>query len=254
VPKKRRVPKKEILVAFTVGDSGALGNIWRLTAKRTDFYLDPLGQRDAVHLSVHGPNERLPDGHRFHVKVNRKAAANLRAEGHFIVDSIPRKGHVLNGRELAPGAFLLARIRWLWHLQRPRFRQAALSGPAPTISDNRAGARPSGELQPNEAADLDLVVSYDMPYWPHETGSLRNNARLGPLRNDVGLWLTTTSYRRSQMEYPTPEGLVLPLPAIGEEPNRIMGGGPGVEQAGDIYWFVETITSRQLIESSMSTR
>ncbi len=125
---------EEILVAFSAGGSGALGNIWRITVKKTDFYLDPLGQEDAFHLSVHGPSDRHPDGHRFHVKVDRKAAATVEAQGHFTIFDIPRRGHAFDGQELAPGAFRVARIRWLWDLQRPRFRHAAaFTGPLPNI-------------------------------------------------------------------------------------------------------------------------
>jgi hypothetical protein len=47
---------KEILVAFSAPDVGALGNIWRITAKKTDFYLDPLSESSVFHFSVHGPN------------------------------------------------------------------------------------------------------------------------------------------------------------------------------------------------------
>ncbi|MEW1959591.1 hypothetical protein [Kineococcus sp. NPDC059986] len=42
--------RQEILIAFGLGGQGALGNVWRITAKGTDFYLDPLGAADAVHL------------------------------------------------------------------------------------------------------------------------------------------------------------------------------------------------------------
>ena len=246
---------KEILVAFSAGGPPALGNIWRVTAKKTDFYLDPLGQAGAFHLSVHGPNDHHPDGHRFHVKVNHRAAATIEAQGHFIVYDLPRYGHAVNGQELAPGVFRVTRIRWLWDLQRPRFRQAAaIPGPLPHITDNRSAARLSRPLAPNEAADLDLVVSYNEPYWPAGERSQRDNARLGPLRNDAGMWLTGTSYRRSQTEYPAPEGLVPPLPRFGEEPNRIMGGAPGQNPAGEMYWFVEAITSRQFIGGCLDLR
>ena len=95
-----------------------------------------------------------------------------------------------------------------------------------------------------------MVVAYEQPYWPDGVGSLRDNARLGPLRNDAGMWLTATSYRRSQTKHPAPQGLVLALPGSGEEPNRIMCGGPGQDEAGAMYWFVESITSRQIIEAS----
>ncbi len=39
---------KQILVALTAGDSPALGNIWRINAKNTDFYLDPVGEVGTV--------------------------------------------------------------------------------------------------------------------------------------------------------------------------------------------------------------
>lgn len=48
---------KEILVAFgTEEEPAALGSVWRITARKTDFYLDPIGQAGAIHLSMHGPS------------------------------------------------------------------------------------------------------------------------------------------------------------------------------------------------------
>jgi hypothetical protein len=233
------------MVAFTAGGLAALGNIWRITAKNTDFYLDPLAQGNAFHLSVHGPNDRNPDGHRFHFKVDPKAAAAVEEKGEFITCNIPRKGLPFDGQELTPGVFRVARIRWLWDLQRPRFKHAAPSGLAPEISDNQSGAKLDLPLEPNEAADLDLIVSYNEPHWPDPEGSLRDKARLGPLRNAAGMWLTGTTYRRSQLKHPAPEGLILPGP--GEQPNRIMGGAPGHDGVSDMYWFVEAITSREVL-------
>ena len=69
-----------------------------------------------------------------------------------------------------------------------------------------AGVRNEQALDPFALARFArlLVASYDQPYWPNSLGSLRDNARLGPLPNDAGLWLTATSYHRSQKKYPTP--------------------------------------------------
>lgn len=188
-----RVESEEIIVVFTAGDSPALGNIWRLTAKNSDFYIDPLGEAGkALHLSAHGPNDRFPDRHRFHMRMDRKKAAQVGDQGHFLRHSIPRKGLPRDGEEVAAGAFRVARIRWSWVLQRSRFRSAAVSGPAPELSGHQSGRRMGKLLGPNDAADLDLFVSYDRPFWPDEQGSLRDNARLGPLRNAAGLWLTAT--------------------------------------------------------------
>jgi hypothetical protein len=158
------VETKQIMVALTAGDSPALGNIWRITAKKTDFYLDPLGQAGtAAHLSVHGSNERF-DGHRFHIKVDRGLAATAKDRGHFVGHGVPWKGFAFDGQQLAARAFREARIRWTWDLQRPRFRAAAVSGTAPELADHQSGARLSEVLSPNDAWDIDLVVSYDQPY------------------------------------------------------------------------------------------
>lgn len=110
----------------------------------------------------------------------------------------------------------------------------------------------SKALGPNDAADLDLVVSYGAPHWPMARQSLRDNSRLGPLQNDSGMWLTATSYRRSQMLYPAPEDLSLPVPRSAEVPNRILGGGPGVGPVFGMYWFVETVTTREIVENSIA--
>ena len=100
----------------------------------------------------------------------------------------------------------------------------------------------------NEAADVDLIVSYNEPYWPGGEQSLKDNSRLGPVRNDAGLWLTGTAFRRSQSQTPTPENLVLPLPKPGEDPRPYLGGAP--EQGNDpgMFWFLESITSRQFLQ------
>jgi hypothetical protein len=245
---------RQIMVAFTAGDTPALGRVWRITAKNSDFYIDSLGRAGSVaHLSAHGPGERF-DGHRFHIKVDRQLARTAKERGEFVLHGVPRNGFAFDGRQLADRAFRVARIRWTWDLQRPRFRAAAVSGPLPEVGLRQSGARLPEVLPPNDARDVDLVVSYGKPYWPDARGSLRDNARLGPLPNDAGLWLTANSYLRPQASYPAPEQLCPRLPEPGEEPNRITCGGLGPDGASDMYWFVETITSRQLIEANAASQ
>jgi hypothetical protein len=236
----------QILVAFSDAERGALGAMWRFTTKKTDFYLEPLRHTGAMHLSVHGPNNRHPDGHRFHVKVDQTAAEAAARRGDFFAHGIPAAGQAFDGQELAPGVFRVARLRWLPELRHERFRQAATSpGPLPTITDNRSGARIAWPLAENEAADIDLVVSYNAPYWPGGERSLHDNARLGPLQNDAGLWLTATGYKRIQALHPAPDGLVPGLPGPGDTPTMLMCGAPH----GDMYWFIHTITSREILET-----
>lgn len=62
------------------------------------------------------------------------------------------------------------------------------------------------------------------------------------------MWLTATSYHRSQVLAPSPAYLQLPLPRPGETPQSIMGAGPGPRGAQDFYWFLETITAKELLD------
>lgn len=245
--------KREILVALTDGGTARLGNAWRITAKKSDFYLEPLATHDAMHLSAHGPNDRQA-GHRFHIKIDPKAAQAARARGDLVAHAISKRGHALDGVQVAKEAWLVARIRWTWLLQRARFREASLTGTTTTLLPHQSGAALSKALRPNDAADLDLVVSYGAPYWPMARESLRDNSRLGPLQNDSGMWLAATSYRRSQMRYPAPECLSLTIPRSVEVPNRILGGGPGIGPDAGMYWFVETVTTREIVENSIAAR
>lgn len=240
-----RPKPEEILIAFTAGDSPALGNLWRITAKKTDFYLDPLGPAGTVaHLSIHAANGRFDD-HRFQIKRDRRPWD----EGQFVAHNLPENGVPFNGRKVADRAFLVARIRWTYDLQQPQYR-AAVATQAPQVDEtHQSAARLSGILAADHAWDLDLVVSYDGPYWPDALGSLHDNARLRPLTNDAGLWLTATSYHRSTEAFPPPSGLSPRLPRPDEQPSRIMCGGLGPDSPDDLYWFMETVTSRELIDA-----
>lgn len=241
--------KNEILIALTAGDSPTLGNVWRITAKKHDFYIDSWGENNLAHLSFHGPGEKF-SGHRFHMQVDRDVAKAAESEGHFVAYEIPRKGYAFDGKQISDRAFLAARIRFPWHLQRPRYRSAALTGVWPDLVDDRFGARLSTLLKPNGTWDIDIVLSYGEPYWPDAERSLRDGSRLGPLHNDSGMWLTATSYHRSEASSPAPSGLIPRRPRVGEHANRLICAGPGSGGTSDFYWFTETITSRELVEAS----
>jgi hypothetical protein len=244
-------PITKILVGFTAStDSVPLGTIWLLETANTDFYLKPVGGRSLVHLSAHGPNAQF-SGHRFHVKIDQDVAERRAHCGQFVAHGIPDDGLVISGQQLAPDAFLVARLRWLGELQQPEFRAAAAhrDEPLPLLSfDGRSGRVLSAPLQPAQTADIDLVISYGQPFWPDAADSLRDSSRLGPLRNSSGMWLTATAYRRSQVASPSPEQLLPRLPASGETAKRLMCGGSRAT-AGDIYWFVDAITSTEALDS-----
>lgn len=240
--------KREIYLALCADDYLPRGNIWKITAKKNDFYLDFEGQHaGGLHLSIHGPTERF-SGHRFHIKSDKKAVKSARAQGSFLEYQLGQ-GFAFDGKQIANQAYHVARLRWTWELQRPRFHQAALSrAPAPQLGSDRDGMRLNALLRPNSAWDIDIVVAYGEPYWPDPDDSVRDSSRIGPLRNGAGMWLTATSYHRSQVLRPAPAKLQFPLPRPGEVPQSIMGGSPGPLGTGDFYWFVETITSREFLD------
>ncbi len=239
--------KREIFIVLSADDNLPRGNIWRITAKKSDFYLDFEGRHaGGFHLSMHGPTEGF-SRHRFHIRSDRRAVREARALGNFVQHQLGR-GYAFDGVQLSHQAYHVARLRWTWDLQRPRFREAALSrAPVPKLSENRDGLMLKTLLQPNSAWDIDIVVSYGEPHWPAPDDSIRGSSRIGPIRNGAGMWLTATSYHRSQVLAPSPENLQLPLPHPGETPQQIMGGGSGPLGTQDFYWFVETITSRELL-------
>jgi hypothetical protein len=253
------VTKSEILVVFSAPDSGPLGNVWVISASKSSFYLNPHSTTnpDTVaqsgnnanffHLSAHGPKIGQP-GHRFHLRLDSEKIGGADA---FLRHSIPEEGYEFDGIQLAPAVFQVARIRWRPELQRPRLRRTATrTARLPPITEHQQGARLSTPLGDHQVADLDLVVSYDMPYWPGGEQSLLGGARLGPLWNDArDLCLTATSFRRPVAVSPTPPSIDTPSPGPDDEAMYDMRVGPHGEPGEEMYWFVETITTRQAVEA-----
>ncbi|HYQ75637.1 hypothetical protein, partial [Cellulomonas sp.] len=213
----------------------------------------PMGSAGLIHLSVHGPNDVFP-GHRFHLRLDRDRARAAASSGQFLTHSIQRRGNPFDGRPVDDRAYLVARIRWSWDLQRPRYRDVAATEHAPeTIDPAVSYMRMRDRLRPNSAWDIDLHVSYDEPYWPAPDAPSGPSARLGPLRNDAGLWLTGASYHRSQMLHPAPGGLRPPSPSA-ERAERILGGALGEAAPHDHYWFLETVTARSAIDATRAVQ
>lgn len=249
--------KSEIFAAFTAEDSVPLGDIWCLTAKKRDFYLDASWSGRLFHLSVHGPQGRHTS-HRFHMKIDRQDAKERTKQGHFVAaGEFPDGGLEFSGEKLGDKAWRVARIRWLGEMQQKRFRAAARTkAEIPELSGARTGVKMSGLLPANFAADLDIFVSFDKPFWPDDessafrTGpapSVVDNARLGPIGNGAGMWLSAVSYRRSLTTSPCPGKSVPRRPKPGEVKTWIMSASPEKTSHREIYWFIHSMTSNEVL-------
>lgn len=154
--------------------------------------------------------------------------------------------------QIGEHSWLVARIRWTWHLQERKYRAAALHrGVLPEVESSYQSAGRLGTLlRVGRAWDVDLFASYGEPYWPPMEPGLRANGepRLGPLRNDSGMWLTGNSAHRSLDQVPVPGALEIPLPRAHERATRIIGAT--LDPTENFYWFTETITSSELVERS----
>lgn len=246
-------PRQEnIFLGFSKGDKMSRGGVWQLTSKKTDFYITPVHEDKSqpMHVSLHGPNGKH-SSERFHVKVDYRAAeaAGLRMTSKMI----GKKGMEFPGKQISSRAYLVARIRWSWNLQRERFKSIAMTGHVPTLGEHDEGRFLDVELNPNSTWDVDLVLSRDDPYWPSKE-KLFSRAKpevvpspyLGPLRNDAGLWLTGSSLQRSETHDPTPGNLKPPLPTANEHPSRVLAAGVGPD---GIFWMHEAITSKEFLNS-----
>ena len=104
------------------------------------------------------------------------------------------------GKQISNEAVLVARLRWTWDV-------CNRLGPAPeagSLKKDAKGFAVKPPPEPGDAVDIDLIMSTSKPYWPSEKKARRNEACLGPLRNDSGDWLTGTAVKRLASHYAPP--------------------------------------------------
>jgi len=239
------------------GNHRPVGTCWSIRAKKNDFYIEPVGsgKGQLLHLSLHGPRQGKP-GTRFHLKVNDDATEKQRNAGQLVEHGIPASGQILNGVQVADRAFLVCRLRWMPSLQNPDFSSHASVGSVlPDLREGKQGLILNTRLEPDNAWDLDLVVSHDAPYWPHHDRTKEDGAQL-VLESETGMYLIVTSFHRNVAAYPAPDHLTPSPPTDQETPQLLLGGGLDSRPEGeqDMYWLVETITSRELLQRSFPNR
>lgn len=242
-------PKQVMHIVFTGGTGRPLGDAWKITTKKTDFYVEPSGDptTSPFHISAHGPHGKH-HSHRFHVKVDE---GNFHKRELVYNHDIPRRGAEFIGKQLSENTYLIIRLRWSWHLGRSKFaRYYSLNNFTAELSTSEQGYKLDEPLSANEVWDVDLVASYNRPHWPNmgafwpETSPEAPSPRFGPIVNEAGMYLTGTSYRRTESRSPTPARVNPPLPTKDQTPNRILVGGSDND---GLYWLNQTITALDIV-------
>lgn len=166
--------------------------------------------------------------------------------GGFRARDRPEQGHRLAERRLAglvPGkpigetSTLVARFCWTWDACH-RLGPAARPGELKANAVGLAVPPPTG---PGDATDVDLIVSRDRPHWPNEVQARRENACIGPFRNETGDLLTDVVVKRRAGHHPAPGGAIGPRPAGREDEIRALGSA--LAPAG-LLWLIEQRMSR----------
>jgi len=231
----------------TVGRSttGALGFTWRMWPSRTSFYLKSRapGLRH-LKLSLHGDDPRHPLGGGFKVAIDDEDGYRQAIVNREILSTRTGAWPIwFPGRQIADNAMLVARLRWTWDA-------CARLGVAPSPGELKKGATglyAPAPPQPGDAVDVDLVVSDGRPYWPQESKARKDNACLGPLKNEAGQWLTGTVIKRIASHYAPPAHAVGPRPIDSTDETRAMA--VAVDPDG-FLWMIEQRMSRSALVSA----
>ena len=236
---------------LTLGRPGGaiVGYTWRVWSSRTSFYLT---SRDLAHDTVEAQSSRrrsaAPAGRRVQVGDGPEDAFERDIAANKIV-GVRVGGWPLrsSGSALTERAILVLRFRWTWDA-------IIRLGPAPPAGALRVGATGLAippPPKPGDAVDVDFVVSRDEPYWLNEKRARKDNACLGPLRNDSGVWLTGTVVKRWASHYPPPPTAVGPRPANRDDQLRAVAAA--ADSTGFV-WLIEQRMSRSaLTDASKSS-
>jgi hypothetical protein len=227
------------------------GYAWKLWWDRTSFYAKaryiPLA---GLKVSMHGQENRPGLRWRkpgFKVDLDRNALPKAEAAQGVIVPvgmSLPTwfPGAPVPGTRVTH----LLRFRTAWDA----FGPEVPSAPDPGTVKPGAFAGLAPAPPPGYATDVDVYVSRGgAPYWPNETQARRDNACLGPLRNDAGDLLTAVIMKHPTPTVPTPRNLLVRLPPSGD---RVRGHGMQVDAERGFLWICESVLSRTALRAAGS--
>lgn len=243
-------------IYFCVGDRerNVCGYTWRLWWAETSFYAKAretsLG---GLKLSLHGQDVRPGLTSRrpgFKVDLDRGALPKAEAaEGAIAIfdESLPMwfPGAPVPGTD----ATHVLRFRTAWDM----FLPGVPSAPVPRNVKAGDFASLVPLPRPYCAVDVDVFVSKDRPYWPHEERARRDNACLGPLRSKTGEYLTALAAHRSVLTHRAPAGLLKGL-KTSDAGDRVRGLGMQLDAEVGFLWVCERVLSRtDLIKAAQAS-
>ncbi|MDQ2848077.1 MAG: hypothetical protein M3Y09_02070 [Actinomycetota bacterium] len=234
----------EPVIKFVVGNraTGMAGYTWRINTHGTSFYLRPtMRALTQLKISLHGPDPRPGLVPSFEVKIDQSAEAGAAKVGGVAISADGGSRWKFPGRPTdEPRAQHVLTVRSTWDL----FQYKEQSGPVPKEPRASEEAWLIPMPDPLYAADVDLYISTEQPYWRDEQRARADAACLGPIRNVAGQYLTGVSVRRPTMRFPTPSA------AFGPEAKRaddaVRGIGTAIGPDG-VLWIVEQMLSRSAL-------
>jgi len=211
---------------------------WKIWWHKISFYVVPTyAPLSGVKVSLHGPDDRHPQPG-FRIDIDRNAMRQAKVAGGIAHG--PKGGVWFSGREMVPGVRHVITLRWTTGL----FKKGVPSGPSPDVPRVVDSSLVVAAPVQGFASDVDVYVCQGRPWWREEAQARRDNACIGPLKNDGSEYLTAVSVRRRLAALPTPPNVRLASPETKGDKVRAIGSGVHDE----VLFLVEQWTSRRRLQ------
>ncbi|MDG4667966.1 hypothetical protein [Mycobacterium sp. 236(2023)] len=231
-------------IAFVIIDkaTGVCGYTWFIESHATSFYIkSTFRPMQMVKVSIHGPDADHPNEHyRLDFTKPKESGKAIRAGGGWggFGQALPL---AFEGRPVNKRTVHLVRFSAEWSM----FRRGMQRGPdpEPTAKASIHGYVDAPSL--GRVTHVDIFLSRVRPYWQNRETKLRKqDAGIGPLINDAGMYLTAVISQISASKEPDPFGD--PSKGVPAE-DCIRGIAEGVDYTG-LLWICEKMIPKSKVE------
>lgn len=189
----RRYPGNKIVGSYT----------WRLHAGSTSFYLKPRESLQDYKISIHGPDPRHSDaGEMIKFSFDSSFGLSKKAQPSFTKGyGVGENGKIIvRGREIQPGVKHVLRMRWTGDM----FQDGAYDSQDKKSINKRHTALLIPAPGPFHYIDLDFyLTSPGIPaFIPIKRMKTKDNAVIGPIKNEAHQSLTAVAHHRSALKHP----------------------------------------------------